>query len=574
MNDVTSLSKKLKKLISRYEHSSFLAHWSFLANMHYRSKREGGSQLLSPVRQIMYIISLYHSTGFGGTKHFEAVGKEYEMIVSLLNKIEKTYSAPSETGYAKDRETGEKMYISSSTFLNYYLNAPLSYMEQDIERIRQTFIHFEPYIIEQCGLSIEDFIDFYILISDLEIQQYNNYYDHTMAEKELIIKVLQTGAALTDEEKLRLIDLADKGVMGLAIPIARLKDSIESKKIELLLSYFTMLRDNNEKYLYYTDTCPYLTKPVLLVNAGHIAFVYSKQLINAVYDFLFELCSEIDGTGRRVLWQRENYLEYKTEEIFRDFFGPEAKIHTNYLINNSEKDLLILLPTYAFIVECKANKYRIPFRDPIKAYERIKDDFKKSIGKAHLQAHEVKQYFLEGRKFEISDQKGNRVETINPQNYQQVFSIIVTQERFGQIQCNLGHLLEIEKGESFPWAVSLDDLETFLITLNRKTGHIQEFIAFLNDRKKLHGRLYCFDELELCADFIMQPHKFKQYCNLTLPVLTQGDLNFFFDDLYSAGFGFKDEINIAEKPFRNLPIATGLIEKLKLLAPQRMRKSS
>ncbi|WP_157495817.1 hypothetical protein [Flavobacterium sp. WG21] len=51
-----------------------------------------------------------------------------------------------------------------------------------------------------------------------------------------------------------------------------------------------------------------------------------------------------------------------------------------------------------------------------------------------------------------------------------------------------------------------------------------------------------------------------------------GYLNLFFDDLYNAGFGFKDEINMTEKPLLDLPIAAGLIEELKLLPLQRMRK--
>lgn len=573
MADITSLSKKLKKLISKYEHSSFLTHWSFLANMHYRNKRDGKSDLLSPVRQIMYIISLYHSTEMKGKKHFEAFGKEYKTIVSLLNQIEKTYSTPPVDLYTQDEKTAEIIFISNTTFLNYYLNAPLSYMEQDIERIRRTFIHFEPYIIEECGLSIEDFIQFYILISDLEIDQYNNYYNHTLNEKKLIIKASKSHALLTDEEKIRLIELADKAIIRLAIPITKIKEFIASEKVDLLLSFFTLIRDNNEEYLYYTDPCPYLTKPLLLIDTAHIVLVYSKQLINAIYDFLFDLCTEIDGTGRRVFCQRENYLEYKTEEIFKEFFGSKAIIHSNYVINFSEKDILILLDNCAFIVECKANKYRIPFRDPIKAYERIKDDFKKSIGKAHVQSKEVQKYFSQGQKFEIRDEKGKLMDTINPESYKQVFSIIVTQERFGQIQCNLGHLLDTHGKENFPWAVSLDDLETFLITLNRKTNHIQEFITYLKLRQKLHDRLYCFDELELCATFLMHPPTFEQYCNHTMPLLTQGDMNLFFDELYSVGFGFKDELNIKEKPYRDLPIATALIKELKLLQPLRMRNT-
>lgn len=571
MNNTTPLSKKLKNLISKYEHKSFIAHWSFLSNMHYRNKDDGKTELISPVRQLMYLISLYHSTEFGGNEYFEAYGKEYDEIILLLNQIEKTYAVKPDSAYMQNQETANKLFISNSTFLNYYLNAPLSYIEQDIERIRRTFMHFESFIQSECGLVIEDFLSFYILISNLEIERYNNYYDHTEEEKSLIIKAGTNPSLLTKDEAFQLIEIVDKGLMRLAIPITTIKQYLPSEKVDLLLSYFTLLHSKNDEYLYYADSCPYLTKPILLVDSKHILFIYSKQLVNAIYDFLFEVCSGIDENGRRVLAQRENYLEYKTQEIFTDFFGNEAKIYTNYVISDSEKDILVLTKNYAFIVECKANKYRIPFRDPIKAYDRIKDDFKKSIGKGYLQAKEVKQYFTNSKNFEIRNEKRQVIDVIKPNQNIEVFSIIVTHERFGQIQCDLSHLLELDNDDKYPWSVSIDDLETFLITLNRKKNHIEEFITFLKGRERLHSRLFCFDELELCSNFIMQPHQFKEYCYHTWPFISQNDLNRFFDDLYTVGFGFKDEINIEEKPSRYSPIANALIKELNLQRPLRLR---
>jgi hypothetical protein len=230
--------------------------------------------------------------------------------------------------------------------------------------------------------------------------------------------------------------------------------------------------------------------------------------------------------------------------------------------------LLILKGKYAYIIECKANKYRIPFRDPIKAYHRINDDFKKSIGKGYQQAKEIEDLFNGDEPFEIKNERGKILETIYPAKFMEVFTIVVTQERFGQIQCDLSHLLEIDENDNFPWAVFIDDLETFLITLKRKNNHLFEFPAFLLEREKLHGRMFCSDELELCAYFLFDRDNFLKYCNSENFFVSSPDVHQFFDLLYYVGFGFKNELNISDKLKRYSPEALAVINKNKLQKPE------
>lgn len=567
---IQELSQELKSYIKKYEHRSFIAHWSYFSNANIRTK-QSLNDLTSPVRQAMYLISLFYSNDFGGTKKFQAVGEEFQNIITLLNKIEEHYvnQIPDGSLIATDENYLDKLFISNTTFLNYYLNAPLSYFEQDIERITETFKHFEFYIQEQTGLMTKDFIDFFSLMTNLEIEIYEDHFNRKYSDQEhaMILKMRDSPASLTNAEKIQITDLAENGVLGLGISISRTKEHMASKKIDTLLVLFTMTREENQDYLYYTDTCQYLTKPILLSGPEHISFIYSKQLISAIYEYLFELCKAADPNGRKILMRRENYLEGKTQEIFRNFFGNGSKIFSNYYVNNSEKDLLILQGRYAYIIECKANKYRIPFRDPVKAYERISDDFKKSIGKGYLQAKEIENLFLADQSFEIKNNQGKIVETIDPSNYDQVFIIIVTQERFGQIQCDLSYLLPLEENDNVPWAVFIDDLETFLITLKRKKNHRYEFPAFLLEREKLYGRLFCGDELELCSYFLFARDHFLNYTNSEDLVISSPDMHQFFDDLYQVGFGFKNELNILDKHKRNAPIAQAIIKKYKLQKP-------
>lgn len=575
MNDhIEKLSKELKDCIRKYNHQSFVTQCCYLCNAHWRTQ-SNIVKLNSPVRQLMYLISLYHCTAFNGNERFEGYGTEYENIVRLLNAIEDCYVNTPENLITTDysQENLKRIFISNSTFLNYYLNAPLSYFEQDVERIKQTFKHFEILIKNETGLKIQDFIDFFFLITNLEIEIYNQHFNHKYSTEEniLIIKMRDNPTSLTNDELLQLSYLAENNVLRLGIPINKIKESMPSEKVEKILVMFTMIRNENENYLYYTDTCDYLSKPLLMADPDHIVFLYSKQLITSIYDYLFELCKEADENGRKVLMRRENYLEDKTYEVFHEFFGKEAKFYRNYQVNGSEKDLLILKGKHAYIIECKANKYRIPFRDPIKAYDRINDDFKKSIAKGYQQAKEIEDLFNCHKPFEIKNERGKILEIIYPAKFMEVFTIVVTQERFGQIQCDLSYLLEIDENDNFPWAVFIDDLETFLITLKRKSNHLFEFPVFLLEREKLHGRMFCSDELELCAYFLFDRDNYFKYCNSEEFFISSPDVHQFFDLLYNVGFGFKNELNISDKLKRYSPEALAVINKNKLQKPELLK---
>jgi len=352
---------------------------------------------------------------------------------------------------------------------------------------------------------------------------------------------------LTLDEKVHLADIGEKAVYDMAIPMTDIYQVIGEEKAKKLLAYFTLLRKENPEYLYYTDPCSYLKAPIIIMDGLSIVMVFSKQLINAIYEFLYEVCNESTVPGKKVSERRDQYLEDKTAEIFGDFFGSKACFFSSYYLNGNEKDLIILYGRNAFVVECKAHKYRTPLRNQDKAYDRIRDDFKKSIGKGYQQAKEVEDYFLDEKSFDLFDERKKKLITINPLDYDDVFTIVVTQERFGQIQCDLSYLLDIADDCNFPWSVGVHDLETFLITLKRKKKYIEEFTEFLLAREKLQARVMCYDELELCAYFLFDKQQFLKNCDQNKMFFSSPDANRCFDLLYEVGFGFKDEVNLAEK---------------------------
>jgi hypothetical protein len=572
---ITELSIELKAHVSQFSHRSFVSQWCFLCNGHWRQQTKL-VKLRSPVSQLMYLMSLYHQTPITqGNERFEGFGEQYEKTIRLLNEIEDSYSVKiSQLKKAQlSEEAIKRLAITNTTFLNYYLNAPLSFLEQDVDRIRETFKHFEPLITKETGLLIQDFIDFFFLVTDLEMKKYEHYFNNAYSKPDiaLTLRFRKSPRSLSDEQILHLSYLTENAVLDLSIAIADLKTHMDAEKVQTMLILFSLFREEKEEILYYTDPCEYHSKPILMTSGEHIVMLYSKQLITAIYEYLFQLCAGADKNGRKVLKRREDFLEEKTVEVFSNFFGKNARIYPNYFINGTEKDLLILHGKQAYIIECKANKYRIPFRNPVKAYERISDDFKKSIGKGYQQAKEVEDLFYNSDTFTIKNGRGGIIETIDPVQFEDIFTLVVTQERFGQIQCDLAYLLEIAEDENYPWAVFIDDLETFLISLKRKKDHLTEFPAFLLAREKLHSRVLCYDEVELCSYFMFNRETFIRDCDRKEVLRSMPDANLTFDLLYQVGFGFKDELNLADKLTRSSKNATGLIKFHNLDRPDRVK---
>lgn len=139
------------------------------------------------------------------------------------------------------------------------------------------------------------------------------------------------------------------------------------------------------------------------------------------------------------------------------------------MINGCEQDIMVIWNDYLFVIEAKAYTNREPFRNSEKAFVRIKDDFNKCIGYAHTQCKRVEDMMKIGKPFDITDKGGKVLRTINPSDFDgNDFYIIVNQESFGQVECDLSMFLDVKDDYNYPWAVRYDDLEIFLLTLLAK----------------------------------------------------------------------------------------------------------
>jgi hypothetical protein len=139
------------------------------------------------------------------------------------------------------------------------------------------------------------------------------------------------------------------------------------------------------------------------------------------------------------------------------------------------------------------------------------------------------------------------IEEIDTTKYEQDFSIIVNLKSFGQIQCDLSTLIKLENDDDvYPWAVKLDDLEIFLLTLTAQKKKPIDFVNYLLMRETLHEKLICSDELEICGGFLIGKLNPKQVERIGV-VMTAPDLGDIFDKQYHKTMGFKNEKYLYEK---------------------------
>lgn len=265
------------------------------------------------------------------------------------------------------------------------------------------------------------------------------------------------------------------------------------------------------------------------------------------YNSLFNKLTEDAKKREKFFKVRGRELEKKIIRIFINHFGESLEHFESYYTDKGkEQDLIFFFKKLALIVEVKASKLKEPRRDPLKAFDLIESNFEKVIDKGYEQCFRVKEYFIDRENFNIySDIKlKNCVKKVYPKSYPHCFSLVVSLERFGGIQCDLSQMLELYDDDEYPWSVNVDDLETFLLLLtklrNKEKGITLENFLYL--RQRLHSRLMADDELDICGAFLSGKLNMKSIPRKSKEVMPPYYTGI-FDEHYQAkgGLGFENE---------------------------------
>ncbi|WP_166925138.1 hypothetical protein [Flavobacterium poyangense] len=555
-------SEKLKELISTYDAQWLLGDLSSLIHSGRERAPDQLGKLSSPMRQLYYLAGLCISTNKeNGSDQYYNKGK-WDEIVKLLNEIENEYFV-SLIEYDENTDAVEWKKVRGvaiPSFLSYFNQGPLNFEEQIMNWVIDLFTNFDTILIDEYGLRTNDFILFY---ESLDKVVQNNFQGFS-TNPELLRKDWDKYTKIKSGMDESLPDffrqsipphyevmskyMIDNGMKDRFYPEELVTEDLSLDTINKLLEIFSIQREERS-FLYYTETNPgnpLYDFPILDLENGMYQVFEVKQVIHSINNWLEKQVTKLPERLDKYLKVKGKLLENNIIDLFKKFLGDDVKVVESYFIDGCEQDILIIWKDNAFIIEAKGYNIREPFRNPEKAFTRIKDDFKKSIGYGYEQTLRVETIILEKKPLVIQNNQGKTIETIDTAKIKNCFSIIVNINSFGLVQNDLSYLLNIQEDDIYPWAVKYDDLEIFILTLIAQEMNPQIFIDFLLLREELHGKITCSDELEICGGFLTKQiiHKRIKYMGTLKTSPEFGDI---FDQQYNKTMGFKNEKNLYEK---------------------------
>jgi hypothetical protein len=555
-------SKELKDIIATYNSDWLLGDLSSLIHAGRERANDQIGKLSSPLRQLYYLAGLNISSNPIDGIDIRYTPEKWEQIVILLNEIEAEYEKifyPAKTEDVSE-EWKRIRQVAMPSFLSYFNQGPLNYEEQIINWTRDLYTPLDSIIENETGLRTEDFIVLYINLDNLRHKNFQahssniellrpNWEKYTKIKMGVIDEAPDFIKEMGEERRHLFTFMSDHGIIDRFYPKEITSVNLPIEKVKAILKYLVTIREKSD-YLYYTEIKPgniLFEKPILDIGDGMYQVFEVKQVIHAIEELLKKICTNSLENSTKYIKKKGKLLEDRIVEPFSSFFKSDFKLYTGYYVDGCEQDILFLWKKYAFIIEAKGYSLNEPFRNPEKAFVRIKNDFNACIGYGYTQTRRIEKKFIDGVPLKIMDKDGNLIEEIDTNQYEQDFSIIVNLETFGQIQCDLSTLIKLEEeGDIYPWAVKLDDLEIFLLTLIAQKKKPMDFVTFLLMRETLHEKLICADELEICGGFLIEKLKQKQIDKANV-IVTTPDLADVFDKQYQKAMGFKNEKYLYEK---------------------------
>ena len=568
----------LQKELRPVKEESLLVHaMRLIIELDHKTTSPLYAHLQSPMRQTLYMIDVYYSIEDRGDT-VDMDDKRWDRIAILLDEMAMTYFVT--IGFPNDGELfhderDETIDVTLSTFIGYFENAILSYEEQTLDRIERFLKPYNEVVMKKCGFTIDEAIKFVLHVRNLNNEKFSNimqpcaetysfYINHPEEWRKLTRKFEERGVTnphdwwfepelsgmfktmttnpgevnLHNEEELSSVDMNPDSLKNI---------------IDYLLYDKNVLKG---KTIYYADKHYSESHPVFKVSDKYVCPI-SKFFLEGLYFRIDEALRKDAIIGHKYKQNKDAAFEEKVREVFEHFFPKRTKIFSNYSVDElSENDLLVIFGDTCIVVEIKNCGFRAPFRDPIKAYPRIKRDYENAVQLGYEQCRRVEKVLLLGQDVDILDASNMHkvLYHLKSKNIGDVWSIVVTDVKYGVIQTNLSKLLKKDEEALYPWSVCVDDLESMMLLMKKMLKGIApaRFVEFLDYRERLHGHIMCFDELEICGWYLNDREQFKKYADSDSMINTSPNMGTIFDAYYHIGLGFKNELDIDYKNGRRL----------------------
>lgn len=576
---IEDIVAELQHELSPVTEESLLIHaMRMILELEYRTVSPLYQHLQSPMRQTLYLMDVYYSIS-DREELVEMDAERWNRIALLLDEIEMTYfiniGFPNNGDLFHDHRD-EQVGVALATFMGYFGNALMSYEEQTHDRIIRYLKPYDSYIQSHYGFTVDEALAFIMHVRKLNNDKFNDtvksftepysfYMSHPEEWRKLTKKFIDRGVTDPHEWKnqpelngmLKVLTM-NPGEIHIHSRDVLLDVDIDGDVLQRLLAFFSYDKQSIQgKTVYYAGKHHSESHPLIQLDDRYLCPI-NKFLLEGMFYRIDDELMRDQELGQKYKQDKDKTFEKKVEELFRCFFPPKTKIFTNYSVDGvAENDLLVVIGDTCIVVEIKNCGFREPFRDPIKSFPRIKKDYSKAIQLGYEQCKRVEDVLLSGNDVDILEASNmKKVQYhLKSKNIRAVWSVVVTDFKYGIIQTDLASLLDKDEDSLYPWSVCVDDIEAFFLLMRKMLKGIasHRFVEFLEYRERLHGHVLCSDELEICGWYLNDREQFKGCADMASLINTSPNMGTIFDAYYRVGLGFKNEFDMAYKQYYTLP---------------------
>ena len=439
-----------------------------------------GPNLSSPAKQIFFLLGLLIESKTP-SKARDLSTNEWHYVVTLLENVFATYVGSTFFNPSKlDNQLedwGKIRQVTGTAFVAYFYQTLLASVEQVSDRIRAYVTPFDDQLETDFGIAASDALNIAEWIRDTLQKPLDDLHEGNI------------------EEILKLGKISRSELVGRY-----------GAKGSVFWDLFTIGRGEGELLKYPTDTSVAEARPLLRISDEE-AMSFN---INALFTSILvrtERTLADSATNKRYFRHRDKTIEEQAASAFLNILGDEAEIYRNLYEtpdNHHEHDLVIVANDICLFVEIKASPPREPFRDPEKAFIRLRHEFRsdRGIQKAYEQARSLLRAVQTDKELVLYDKRGNSVLILPSGIADNAFCICVTRDSYGPLATYLSWLLEKDQDDPYPWSVNILDLDNIVEAWNYFGWNARQLKAYLSQRRQFHTELFSTDELDYAGAFL------------------------------------------------------------------------
>lgn len=407
--------------------------------------------------------------------------------------------------------------VSMLAFLHFFNMGLLASAEQIIDRVKTYVIPFDDELYSLIGITASQTMEICRWISERLQEDLDGV--QSAAEEERAKRHELLGKAEAENWSLQeLRDVARKQPyfekfetlmqrierLGV-ISYSELESSFPSSA-KAYWQHFTIGRGEGAEIRYPTEQSVFESHPLIRISNVEAVCPSINSLFTAVL-ISSERALAQSQMRDRFFRARDKSLESEALLLLRNLLGANASIWSEVFEtpdSQHEHDLIAVTDHLCIVLEAKATPPTEPFRDPEKAFIRLRDAFRgnKGIQKAYDQGNRIIKKLREDNIVQLYNSYGKQVGLLKPDKSRLNVCICLTRDSFGPLATNLALLLDKDTDDAFPWAINIIDLSNLTEAWSYFGWGAKELRKFLEQRILLHGKVFSDDELDYAGYFI------------------------------------------------------------------------